>query len=46
MMFYLAFNWYYWFFLGAASSLLTVANMDAQRDFTPKQVDSRIVVRR
>jgi O-antigen ligase len=44
MMFYLAFNWYYWFFLGAASSLLTVANIDAQRTSIPNGADSKIVV--
>lgn len=45
-MFYLSFNWYYWLFLGAVSSLLTVENTNEQQASKNNAAKSQTVGRR
>lgn len=45
MMFYLAFNWYYWFFLGAAASLLYICPAAIEQHSTLKPISDVVVCR-
>jgi O-antigen ligase len=44
MMFYLAFNWYYWFFLGAASALLYLAPNAVEHVSATEPLKGEVVV--